>query len=285
MQYNTLACRNTLTFKQLVSSKQLTTFSDFRRPNEPDFLSATNYVKYLKDYCTHFNLWQHINLNTRVIEVRRRGIGHTVVYETNKGEQFEWDCDAVAVCSGLHVEPNIPDIEGLENVPQVIHSSAFKSRKQFRSSRTVMIVGSGETGADISYLAVTTPTVERVILCHRDGVHFAPKVSFLPCFNSKLCAKFDKRNPGPVILPCLRKPNPNEPGIPIDISRANMFDTAYVHKSLRQNDTLLWEYYNVYIKTLLFISSGTAIGMDQWIGAISKERHHPSKSASLSSRA
>lgn len=40
-----------------------------------------------------------------------------------------------------------------------------------------MVVGSGETGADIAYLAVTTPGVERVVLCHRDGVHFAPKVS------------------------------------------------------------------------------------------------------------
>lgn len=105
-------------------------------------------------------------------------MGHTVIYETKDGHHVEWDCDAIAVCSGLHVEPNIPDIEGLQNVPRVIHSSSFKARKQFRSCRTVMVIGSGETGADISYLAVTTPNVEKVILCHRDGLHFAPKVGW-----------------------------------------------------------------------------------------------------------
>ncbi|EXU94653.1 flavin-binding monooxygenase [Metarhizium robertsii] len=249
---------------QVYEDAELTTFSDFRRPNEPDFLSAASYVRYLEDYCTHFNLWPDINVKTRVLAVKRRFRGHTVVYETEDGHQAEWDCDAVAVCSGLHVEPNMPEIEGLENVPRVIHSSAFKARKQFHSSKTVMIVGSGETGADISHLAVTTPNAERVILCHKDGCHFAPK-----------------RNPGPVILRCLRKPDPREPGIPIDISRANMFDTAYVHKILRRNDKFLWDYYNIYIKCLLFITSGTTLGMDQWIGGISKERDHPSKSGCL----
>lgn len=47
---------------------------------------------------------------------------------------------------------------------------------------------------------------------------------------------------------------------------------------LRRNDALLWEYYNLYIKSLLWISSGTTFGMDQWVGEISPARHHPSKS-------
>lgn len=51
-----------------------------------------------------------------------------------------------------------------------------------------------------------------------------------------------QRNPGPVLLPILgRKPNPNEPGIPIDVSRANLFDTTYVHPVLR-NSMILWDY-------------------------------------------
>lgn len=88
-----------------------------------------------------------------------------------------------------------------------------------------------------------------------------------------------KRNPGPVLLPILgRVPNPAEPGIPIDVSRANLFDTAYVHRILRRKDDWLWEYYRLYIATLLWLSSGTTAGMDQWAGAISPARHHPSKS-------
>lgn len=89
-----------------------------------------------------------------------------------------------------------------------------------------------------------------------------------------------KRNPGPVLLPILgRKPDNTEPGIPIDVSRASIFDTSYVHPILRRNDTLLWEYYNIYIKVLLWLCSGTTAGMDQWVGEISPERHHPSKSS------
>ncbi|KAH7302895.1 hypothetical protein B0I35DRAFT_455422 [Stachybotrys elegans] len=86
-----------------------------------------------------------------------------------------------------------------------------------------------------------------------------------------------KRNPGPVVLPILgRKLNPEEPGIPIDVSRANMFDTTYVHPRLR-NSMILWEYYTYYIKLLLWFCSGATAGMDQWIGKMSAERHHPSK--------
>jgi dimethylaniline monooxygenase (N-oxide forming) len=38
-----------------------------------------------------------------------------------------------------------------------------------------MILGSGETGADLAYLALTSPT-KQAILCHRDGWIGAPKV-------------------------------------------------------------------------------------------------------------
>lgn len=56
-----------------------------------------------------------------------------------------------------------------------------------------------------------------------------------------------------------------------------MFDTTYVHPLLR-NSMVLWHYYHWYIKTILWLSSGTTAGMDQWIGGISPERDHPSKS-------
>lgn len=84
-------------------------------------------------------------------------------------------CDAIAVCSGLHVTPNMPEIPGIENLPNVMHSTDFKGRSQFGVGKTVMVVGTGETGMDVAYLAVTSPT-RQVLMCHRDGFHFAPKV-------------------------------------------------------------------------------------------------------------
>jgi dimethylaniline monooxygenase (N-oxide forming) len=138
------------------------------------------YASYLVSYCSQFELWPYIKLNTKVIMVKRchkgNALTYIVTYVSENGDKTEqWECDAVAVCSGLHTEPNIPDIKGAEFVPQKIHSSVFKSRKQFGAGKTVMVVGTGETGADIAHLAVTSPTA-RVILCHRDGFHFAPKV-------------------------------------------------------------------------------------------------------------
>lgn len=159
-----------------MSSRQLTTFSDIRQPASGDFFSTDEYVQYLNEFCSNFDLWPEIELNTEVIQVTRRYSGHRVKYISPLGEAH-WDCDAVAICSGLHVKVNLPNIHGLEHVGRVLHSSEFKSSKQFKGHRTIVVIGAGETGADISYLASNTPGVERVVLCHKDGVHFAPKVS------------------------------------------------------------------------------------------------------------
>ncbi|VTT59581.1 unnamed protein product [Fusarium fujikuroi] len=228
--------------------------------------TASDYVQYLHDYCSKFRLWPSIELGTEVRNIQGRfPQGYVVEYVKKGGEVLRWRCDAVAVCSGLHRDPNLPTIPGLSHIPEVMHSSEFKTRSQFGINKTVMIVGSGETGADVAYLAVNSPT-KQVLMCHKDGFHFAPKVTLSTC-----------RNPGPVLLPILgRKPSASEPGIPIDVSRANLFDTTYVHQALR-NSMILWEYYNYYIKVLLWVCSGTTSGMDQWVGEISPARHHPSK--------
>lgn len=164
----------------MVSSKQLTTFSDFRpRKDDPDFLSTDRYVEYLNQYCDKFDLWPSINLSTPVLAVRRRTgatEGHVIHYRDKDGKERSWECDAVAVCSGLHVTPSIPNLEGVERVPIAKHSSTFKTREEFGVDKTVVVLGTGETGIDLAHLAVTSPS-KRVVLCHRDGFLGAPKVS------------------------------------------------------------------------------------------------------------
>ncbi|KAL7624906.1 hypothetical protein AAE478_004120 [Parahypoxylon ruwenzoriense] len=233
---------------ELVSSRQLTCFSDFRcRDDEPDFLSAVRYVQYLNDYCTHFNLWPYMSFSCRVRSIEsEKGGGHIVTYVLD-GQQHTWRCDAVAVCSGLHVEPNTPEIKGIERVPQVFHSSQLKRRDQFGTGKTVLVLGSGETGADVAFLAVTSPT-KQVVMCHRDGFHFAPK-----------------RNPNPKLIFSRRRSPLDRPQVPIDVSRASLFDTAYVHPWLR-NSSILWTYYDYYVRWILWTSWGTIHGSDQWIG-------------------
>ncbi len=161
-----------------MSSRFLTGFSDFRIPDDsPDFISTDAYCEYLQNYCTHFDLWPRIKLETTVHSIRRNGNGgHEISFSKNGSmNEEQWHCNAIAVCSGLNVTPNIPYVRGLEYVPKAFHSSSFKERKQFGLNKNILVLGAGETAMDIGYLAITSPT-ESVTLCHRGGWKNEPKV-------------------------------------------------------------------------------------------------------------
>ncbi|KAI1144790.1 FAD/NAD(P)-binding domain-containing protein [Nemania diffusa] len=215
---------------ELVSSTRFTTFSDFRLGDAPDFLSAERYRKYLEDYCSHFKLWPYMNFSCRVTNLERKDGGHVLTYITNGQQENTWKCDAVAICSGLHVDPNIPHIEGIERVPIVIHSSKFKKREEFGIDKTILVLGAGETGGDIAVLAVTSPT-RKVVMCHRNGFHLATKTTNLP----------------------------------VDVSRASLFDTMYLSSYLKRS-SILWTYYDYYVRSILWFLWGTTHGWDQWVG-------------------
>lgn len=73
---------------------------------------------------------------------------HRVSYVDKSSEDKQehvFDCSQIAVCTGLHVEPNIPHIPGIENIRgDVFHSSLYKKRAQV-AGRNVLILGCGET--------------------------------------------------------------------------------------------------------------------------------------------
>jgi dimethylaniline monooxygenase (N-oxide forming) len=71
----------------------------------------------------------------------------------------------------------MPYIDGIERVEKVLHSSRLKTRAQFGENTNVYIMGAGETGMDLAYLAVTS-AAKTVTLCHRDGFFCAPKVCY-----------------------------------------------------------------------------------------------------------
>lgn len=119
---------------QLVSSKYLTAFSDHRFPADaPDFVTPGSYLEYLEGYIDKFGLGKYIECGSEVIDVSRTADGgHVVRIESRpraevaspsgrqswqpvdaSSEIEEWHCDAVVVCSGLNLNPNIPHIPGL----------------------------------------------------------------------------------------------------------------------------------------------------------------------------
>ncbi|KAL6357419.1 hypothetical protein LRP88_07584 [Fusarium phalaenopsidis] len=222
---------------ELVSSKYLTAFSDFRLPEDaPDFVTPAIYVRYLKAYATAFELWPMIELHTQVDQIRRgpNGVGHIVsLHCKDTGKLTHWACDAVAVCTGINVNPVIPEIKGVERVPSILHSSQLKTRAQFGEDTNVYIMGAGETGMDLAYLAITSK---------------AKSIIPIPQVMGRL------------------KADPNDrPNKPVDASVASLFDTAYVHPKL-QKSQVLWTYYDRWIKRMHWLISGTEEGPDQWVG-------------------
>ncbi|EFQ31101.1 dimethylaniline monooxygenase [Colletotrichum graminicola M1.001] len=249
---------------EMVSSKYLTAFSDFRVSHDlPDFLPMADYVRYLEGYCSHFELWDLIETRTEVTCVSRTPSGHRIFFrrmdkestsytKDQTSETETWDCDAIAVCSGLNNVPSIPAIKGLDRV-QTLHSSEIKERQQFGTNTSVMILGAGETAMDLAHLAVTSKARE-VTLCHKDGFFCAKKA----CFPSSTSFT-------------LWKPDPHQK--PVDTAIASFLDTAYLPERL-QHSQLTWSVYDKTLKCLHFLSGGTIAGPDQWVGGVEGDRNN-----------
>lgn len=257
---------------ELVSSKQLTSFSDHRFPlSTPDHISLPQYIDYLKTYVENFNLGSHIKLRCRVTRIEPiekqddQQWKHRVYYVDRRvGQEHSFDCSHLAICTGLHVQPNIPDIPGLENVRgEVFHSSQYKRRAQL-AGKDVLILGCGETAMgmhhhplrwsvadhvqDIAYESIKADA-SSVTMCFRTGFLSFPKA--LSRFKV-----FGKQFRG---------------GLPIDGLITNLFETAYVHNSIAAS-RLRWFISDFVIKRVLWFLTGTQAGMNQHVGALPKDR-------------
>ncbi|KAF8321719.1 FAD/NAD(P)-binding domain-containing protein [Clavulina sp. PMI_390] len=259
----------------LVSSKQMTCFSDFRVPlDHPDHLTLPEYVEYLRDYAKHFGFEDRIKLKCRVMNVspapspngaEERGHGHIVEYVDNSSSESEPQtrtihADFVAVCSGLHVTPSWPEIPGIEYVlspkmrvegdelpHEVYHSSEYKLRSQL-AGRSVMILGTGETGHDLAYEAAKAGATQ-VTLCTRGGFLSFPKVlNDFEVFGYKF-----------------------EGNLPIDGLITNLFETTYVHPWVAYLH-VRWFVSDFVLRKVLWFLTGTEAGCNQWVGELDGDR-------------
>lgn len=109
---------------------------------------------------------------------------------------------------------------------------------------------------DIAHLAITSPT-RRVILAHRDGFTYFPKIVPVPY-------RAGGRSGGP---------DPARPNKPSDCATASLFDTAYVPRVI-QRGPWLWAVYDAFVLNMAWAISGTRAGFDQWAGGVSGRRLH-----------
>lgn len=126
------------------TTKQMMSFSDLPFEDDiPDMPYHTQIDRYLNDYVDRHGIRQHIRFEDPVTSVRK--INGRWELES-RGHQETYD--AVFVANGHHSVRNLPEVEG-EFSGQILHSQAYKGPgPRFRGKR-VLIVGLGNTAADI----------------------------------------------------------------------------------------------------------------------------------------
>jgi dimethylaniline monooxygenase (N-oxide forming) len=162
---------------RLTSSPLITAFSDFPIPSDPlKHLTVDQYVDYLDRYCEAFGLRRHIRFRSEVEEVRRNPEGHWTVRSRDTLGTSEDRFDSVALCSGLHQHPHLPQLPGQDGYPgAILHAAHYRRPSQVVGKR-VLVVGAGESGADVA--AEVAANATESVLSLRRGVAVLPRRLF-----------------------------------------------------------------------------------------------------------
>lgn len=165
--------RHSSAYKTLVTitSKTRSAFSDFPfSPEAPDYLPYWAVQAYFRRYAEHFGLLTHIRFGEEVTKARRQE-GKWLV-ETGQGKTYE--SRYLVVASGHHWKPYLPTYPGHFS-GESWHSHDYTDPIQLRGRR-VLIVGAGNSGADIAVDGARL--AQSVDLSIRRGYHILPKFAF-----------------------------------------------------------------------------------------------------------
>ncbi|KAF9467823.1 hypothetical protein BDZ94DRAFT_1318375 [Collybia nuda] len=126
-------------------------------PSTAVFPCASVVQKYLENYADQFSLASHIQVSTNVNNIEWDGHRWKVTLSTGQGPHF----DLVIVCNGHYRIPRYPSIPGIKewlNARRASHAAWY--RRPYDLGRTILIVGGGPSGQDISAdMRETTTTV------------------------------------------------------------------------------------------------------------------------------
>ena len=155
----------------LISSKRMTEFAEFPMAEAvAPYPHHSAMRRYFQDYATHFQLTDHYEFNTRVLELAPDGDGWILISERD-GQQQRRRFDGVLIANGTLHKPNRPKLPGQFD-GQLMHSAEYRSPEIFRGKR-VLLVGCGNSGADIAVDAVHHAASVDISL--RRGYYFLPK--------------------------------------------------------------------------------------------------------------
>ncbi|WP_145273497.1 flavin-containing monooxygenase [Prescottella equi] len=159
------------------TSKTRLSFKDFPIPQElPDFPHHTDIKRYLDDYAEAFGLLDRISFCNGVDHAEHLPGGGWEIH-TQDGETRRFDF--LVVGNGHHWDPRLPDFPG-EFTGESIHSHAYidpETPLNLRDKR-ILIVGLGNSAADIAVELSHRTLMNKVTLSTRSGAWVVPKYAF-----------------------------------------------------------------------------------------------------------
>ncbi len=154
-----------------VSSKKGSSWFDFPMPDAyPDYPSRRQIHDYVRSFADAHGLREAIEFHSEVVHAAPEGDRWLVQTADGRQRSFE----ALIVCPGCNWHPRLPDLDGSFD-GRLIHSVEYRSPGEFAGQR-VLIIGMGNSGADIACDAVKT--ADHVMVSMRRGYHFVPKHLF-----------------------------------------------------------------------------------------------------------
>ncbi|CCM04891.1 uncharacterized protein FIBRA_07087 [Fibroporia radiculosa] len=118
-------------------------------PSTPLFPPAKTVETYLDDYASHFNLMPHIRLSTPVLAVHWNS--ESLKWQVRVSDDEEHTYDLLIVANGHYRVPRFPDTPGIDAwvaKGKATHSAWY--RRPVNMGNTIMVVGGGPSGKDIS---------------------------------------------------------------------------------------------------------------------------------------
>ena len=135
----------------------------------PRYIPRAELVRYLESYAAHFDIKPRFGETVRSV---RRDANAWIVASASGS----FHAESVVVASGMNADPVMPGFSGRENFKgRVVHSADYVDAAPFRHQR-VLVVGMGNTGAEIALDLVeggAEPTISV-----RNGVHIVPRDLF-----------------------------------------------------------------------------------------------------------
>lgn len=184
----------------LISSKSMTQFDEFPFEDEvADFPHNKVLKNYFLGFAEKFNLNKKVRFNSAITNVGRNEDGTwTIDYkDTQSGEKFSENFKGVILATGLFNKgnENVPKWQGMETFTgDIVHAANYRSNDLFANKR-VLIVGCGNSAADIAIDAVHR--AKSVDMSVRRGYYFVPKYIFGKPMDT-INGKFKKFVPAPI---------------------------------------------------------------------------------------